>query len=82
MRGGARHQAPADDAEQQLKADVARLQMRKMAKPISGFEQSQLDRLYQELDCYTGLAESERAKSVSAEKEIASLREDIWRRLR
>lgn len=56
--------------------------MRKMAKPISGFEQSQLDRLYQELDRYTGLVESERAKSASAEKEIASLREDIWRRRR
>ena len=56
--------------------------MRKMAKPISGFEQSQLDRLYQELDRYTGLVETERAKSASMEKEIASLHEDILRRRR
>ena len=67
---------------EQLKADVARLQMRRMAKPISGYEQSQLDRLYQELERYTGLVDRERAKSASMEKEIASLREDIWRRRR
>lgn len=62
-----------------LKADVARLQTRHMTRPINSFEQSQLDRLYQELDRYTGLVDSERAKAASMEKEISTLRDEIWK---
>ena len=65
-----------------LKADVARLQTRHMTRPINAFEQSQLGRLYQELDRYTGLVESEKAKAVAMEKEIATLRDEVWRRRR
>ncbi len=63
-----------------LKADVARIQTRHMTRPINSFEQSQLDRLYQELDRYTGLVESEKAKAAAKEKEISALRDEIWKR--
>ncbi|KAL3765624.1 hypothetical protein ACHAW5_008281 [Stephanodiscus triporus] len=63
-----------------LKADVARIQTRHMTRPINSFEQSQLDRLYQELDRYSGLVESEKAKAVATEKEISALRDEIWKR--
>ncbi|KAL9182288.1 hypothetical protein ACHAXT_012940 [Thalassiosira profunda] len=65
-----------------LKADVARLQTRHMSRPVNAFEQSQLDRLYHELDRYTGLVESEKAKAASMEKEITTLRDEIWKRRR
>ena len=65
-----------------LKADVARLQTRNMARPINLFEQSQLDRLYQELDRYTALVESEKANSAAMEREISMLRDEIWKRRR
>ena len=63
-----------------LKADVARIQTRHMTRPINSFEQSQLDRLYQELDRYTGLVESEKAKAAATEKKISALRDEIWKR--
>ena len=47
-----------------LKTDVARLQTRAMTRPINSFEQSQLDRIYQELDKYTCLVEAEKAKAA------------------
>ena len=65
-----------------LKADVARLQTRHMTRPINSFEQSQLDRHYQELDRYSGLVETEKAKAASMEKEISTLRDEIWKRRR
>lgn len=64
-----------------LKADVARLQTRHMTRPIK-FDQSQLDRLYQELDRYSGLVESEKSKAAAMEKEISTLRDEIWKRRR
>ena len=63
-----------------LKGDVARIQTRHMTRPINSFEQSQLDRLYQELDRYSGLVESEKAKAAATEKEISALRDEIWKR--
>ncbi len=63
-----------------LKDDVARIQTRHMTRPINSFEQSQIDRLYQELDRYTGLVESEKAKAAATEKEISALRDEIWKR--
>lgn len=63
-----------------LKADVSRLQTRNMTRPINSFEQSQLDRLYQELDRYTVLVETEKSKAAAMEKEIAELRDEIWKR--
>lgn len=65
-----------------LKTDVARLQARHMTRPINSFEQSQLDRLYKELDRYSGLVEAERSKAASIGKEISSLRDEIWQRHR
>ncbi|KAL7531649.1 hypothetical protein ACHAXR_004153 [Thalassiosira sp. AJA248-18] len=65
-----------------LKADVARLQTRHMTRPINSFEQSQLDRLYQELDRYSGLVESEKSKAAATEKEITTLRDEIWKQRR
>ncbi len=62
-----------------LKGDVARLQTRHMTRPINSFEQSQLDRLYQELDKYSGLVETERSRAVTMEKEISTLRDEIWK---
>jgi len=63
-----------------LKQDVSRLQTRNMTRPINAFEQSQLDRLYQELDRYTCLVETEKAKGAAMEKEISELRDEIWKR--
>ena len=63
-----------------LKADVARIQTRHMTRPINTFEQSQLDRLYQELDRFSGLGESSKAKAEATENEIAELRDEIWKR--
>ena len=65
-----------------FKTDVARLQTRHMTQPINSFEQSQLDRLYQELDRYSGLVESEKVKAGAMEKEITTLRDEIWKRRR
>ncbi|EED92009.1 predicted protein, partial [Thalassiosira pseudonana CCMP1335] len=65
-----------------LKADVSRLQTRNMTRPINSLEQSQLDRLYQELDRYTCLVEADRAKGAEMEKEITQLRDEIWKRRR
>ena len=53
-----------------------------MARPINSFEQSQLDKLYQELERYTCLVESEKAKGAAMEKETALLRDEIWKRRR
>lgn len=53
-----------------------------MTQPINSFEQSQLDRLYQELDRYSGLVESEKVKAGAMEKEITTLRDEIWKRRR
>jgi len=61
-----------------LKADVSRLQTRNMTRPINSFEQSQLDRLYQELDRYTVLVETEKTKATTMEKEMSELRDEIW----
>ncbi|KAL7513626.1 hypothetical protein ACHAXN_012997 [Cyclotella atomus] len=63
-----------------LKADVSRLQTRNMTRPINSFEQSQLDRLYQELDKFTVLVETEKSKASAMEKEITELRDEIWKR--
>lgn len=65
-----------------LKADVARLQTRHMTRPINSYEQSQLDRLYQELEKYTSAIEEEKTKAALMEKEITNLREEIWKRRR
>ena len=51
-----------------------------MTRPINSFEQSQLDRLYQELDRYTVLVETERSKAAAMQKEIGELRDEIWKR--
>lgn len=51
-----------------------------MTRPINSFEQSQLDRLYQELDKYTVLVETEKTKAAAMEKEITELRDEIWKR--
>ena len=51
-----------------------------MTRPINSFEQSQLDRLYQELDKYTCLVEAEKAKAASMEKDVGMLRDEIWKR--
>lgn len=53
-----------------------------MTRPINSFEQSQLDRLYQELDRYSSLVEAEKAKASAMEKEISTLRDEIWKRRR
>jgi len=63
-----------------LKTDVARLQTRSMTRPINSFEQSQLDKLYQELDKYTCLVEAEKAKAAAMEKDVGTLRDEIWKR--
>ena len=78
-----RQQATLDKLREEnktLKDDVARIQTRHMTRPINNFEQSQLDRLYQELDKYSSLVESEKAKAAATENEITKLREDIWTR--
>lgn len=49
-----------------------------MTRPINSFEQSQLDRLYQELDRYTVLVETEKTKATTMEKEMSELRDEIW----
>ena len=59
---------------------MARLQTRSMTRPINSFEQSQLDKLYQELDKYTCLVEAEKAKAASMEKDVVTLRDEIWKR--
>ena len=46
-----------------LKTDVARLQTRHITQPTNSFEQSQLDRLCQQSDRYSGLVESEKVKA-------------------
>ena len=51
-----------------------------MTRPINSFEQSQLDRLYQELDRYTVLVETEKSKAAAMEEEIGELRDEIWKR--
>jgi chromosome segregation ATPase len=51
-----------------------------MTRPTNAFEQSQLDRLYQELDRYTCLVETEKAKRAAMENEFTELREEIWKR--
>ena len=53
---------------------MARLQTRNMSRPINAFEQSQLDRLYKELDKYTTLVDTEKHKSTVMTKEITTLR--------
>eukprot|EP00984_Skeletonema_dohrnii_P031667 scaffold24467_cov108-Skeletonema_dohrnii-CCMP3373.AAC.6 len=63
-----------------LKTDVARLQTRSMTRPINSFEQSQLDKLYQELDKYSCLVEAEKAKAAAMEKDVGTLRDEIWKR--
>lgn len=63
-----------------LKSDISRLQTRNTAHPINAFEQSQLDRLYRELDRYTCLVETEKAKIAAMENEMTELREEIWKR--
>jgi hypothetical protein len=78
-----RQQATLDKLREEnktLKDDVARIQTRHMTRPINNFEQSQLDRLYQELDKYSNLVESEKAKAAATENEITKLRDDIWTR--
>lgn len=78
-----RQQATLDKLREEnktLKDNVARIQTRHMTRPINNFEQSQLDRLYQELDQYSSLVESEKAKAAATENEITKLREDIWTR--
>ena len=57
---------------------MARLQTRNMSRPINAFEQSQLDRLYKELDKYTTLVDTEKHKSTVMTKEITTLRDEIW----
>lgn len=59
---------------------MARLQTRSMTRPINAFEQSQLDKLYQELDKYACLVETEKAKAAVIEKDVATLRDEIWER--
>ncbi len=49
-------------------------------RPINSFEQSQLDKLYQELDKYTCLVEAEKAKAAAMEKDFGTLRDEIWKR--
>lgn len=44
------------------------------------FDQSQLDRLYQELDKYTCLVEAEKAKAADIEKDVGTLRDENWKR--
>lgn len=51
-----------------------------MTRPINSFEQSQLDRLYQELDRYTVLVETEKTKATTMEKEMSELRDEIWKK--
>ncbi|KAL7490053.1 hypothetical protein ACHAW6_016121 [Cyclotella cf. meneghiniana] len=63
-----------------LKSDISRLQTCNTAHPINAFEQSQLDRLYRELDRYTCLVETEKAKIAAMENEMTELREEIWKR--
>lgn len=65
-----------------IKGDVSRLQTRNMTRPINSLEQSELDRLYQELDRYTCLVEADRAKGAEMENEITQLRDEIWKRRR
>ena len=65
-----------------LKADVARLQTRHMTRPINSYEQSQLDRLYQELEKYSTAVEEEKTKAATMEKEITKLRDEVWNRRR
>jgi hypothetical protein len=62
-----------------LKADVARLQTRHMTRPINSYEQSQLDRLYQELEKYASAVEAEKSKAAAMEKEMSKLRDEIWK---
>lgn len=61
---------------------MARLQTRHMTRPINTYEQSQLDRLYQELEKYTIAVEEEKTKAATMEKEILKLRDEIWNRRR
>lgn len=63
-----------------LKTDVARLQTRNMTSSMHTFDQSQLDRLYQELDKYTCLVEAEKAKAADIEKDVGTLRDENWKR--
>ena len=65
-----------------LKDDFTSLQARTTLKPISTFEQKQMDNLVLEIEKYTKLTSNERARISSMEAEITKLRNDIWQRRR
>lgn len=61
-----------------LKADVATLQMRNSHQPMTSFEQDQLTKLYEESARYRDLIESEKEMLQSMQDQITERRKQIW----
>ena len=61
-----------------LKADVATLQMRNSHQPMTSFEQDQLTKLYEESARYRDLIESEKETLQSMQDQITERRKQIW----
>jgi len=66
-----------------LASDVATLQARSSLRPMSSFEQGQLNKiLYRESEKYKNLIDNEKARLSSMEDQISALKKSIWQHRR
>lgn len=61
---------------------MATIQARTTMKPLSSFEQSQIDKVTQEIDRYQHLVDTEKKQIASLEHTISNLREQIYKHRR